>query len=232
MKYRRRSKKINILSLFVKALVTLLIISFAAYLGIKILVNLLYLTSKLLPEKQTPTVERRVLKTSKPSLIVLSLPEATNEAKIKATLFSDNAEKVKVYLNDKLNKTIPIEEENIELEIEGLKKGKNLVYFVASLQEETLKTKEYTIVYDNTPPKLEITAPENFETTESQIEIRGKTEPKVIVKVNLLPVIVSKNGEFYTSLNLEEGENKIVITAQDEAGNTTEKQLTIVKTSQ
>lgn len=87
----------------------------------------------------------------------------------------------------------------------------------------------YTFKIDITPPILEITSPlSNIEVLEKVIEIKGKTEPGITVKIKEISVISDQQtGDFKISYTLNEGENKIEVKAIDKAGNETVKTLII-----
>jgi flagellar hook assembly protein FlgD len=80
------------------------------------------------------------------------------------------------------------------------------------------------VTVDNTPPPLVLA---NFPATQTiksdKIEIQGSTAPDAIVHINNEPstVPVSSNGVFNVTRQLKEGDNTLVITAADAAGNTT-----------
>lgn len=87
----------------------------------------------------------------------------------------------------------------------------------------------YTFKVDITPPSLEITTPlSGTEVLEKIIEIKGKTEPGINVKIKDTVVTSDQQtGEFKISFTLDEGSNDILITAIDKAGNETSKKITI-----
>ncbi|MDI6861715.1 MAG: stalk domain-containing protein [Caldisericia bacterium] len=87
----------------------------------------------------------------------------------------------------------------------------------------------YTFKIDITPPQLEIISPlSNTEVLEKIIEIKGKTEPGITVKVkDISTQSDQQTGEFKISYSLEDGLNKIEVKAIDRAGNETVKVLTI-----
>ncbi|MBC7194684.1 MAG: hypothetical protein H5U37_03420 [Caldisericia bacterium] len=87
----------------------------------------------------------------------------------------------------------------------------------------------YTFKVDITPPQLEISTPQdNIEVLEKIIEIKGKTEPGITVKIKDVSVVSDQQtGDFKISYSLEEGTNKLEIKAIDKAGNETIKILTI-----
>ncbi len=87
----------------------------------------------------------------------------------------------------------------------------------------------YTFKVDITPPNLEILFPQsNIEVLEKIIEIKGKTEPGITVKVKDISVISDQqSGDFKISYSLVEGINQLEIKAIDKAGNETMKTLII-----
>ena len=88
----------------------------------------------------------------------------------------------------------------------------------------------YTFKVDITPPSLEILSPlSGTEVLEKIIEIKGKTEPNISVKVkDTLVTTDEQTGEFKISYTLNEGTNDILVTAIDKAGNETSKKITIL----
>ncbi len=90
------------------------------------------------------------------------------------------------------------------------------------------KTSDYNVFYSDDKPKLEITEPQdNSKTSKSEITIIGSTDNDITVRTNNLPVIVDATGKFRTTLRLKEGENKIEISAVDDAGNNETKTITV-----
>lgn len=69
------------------------------------------------------------------------------------------------------------------------------------------------------PPLIKVYSPSfSQETTKERIEIKGKTDPEALLKINHLPVVVSLNGEFSFWVDLFPGENKILIEAENKQG--------------
>lgn len=60
-----------------------------------------------------------------------------------------------------------------------------------------------------------------------QFTVKGKTSAFAIVSVNDSELKADASGNFSTLLTLDEGENTIVIVANDSAGNYAEKELTV-----
>lgn len=75
---------------------------------------------------------------------------------------------------------------------------------------------------------LKITTPINGATvTTATIAARGATSPGAEVFVNEAQTIADQRGNFSAPLTLDEGENTIVIFANDADGNFTETELTV-----
>jgi hypothetical protein len=75
---------------------------------------------------------------------------------------------------------------------------------------------------------LEIISPENnVKVSTSNITITGKAKPNAEVFVDDMELIADSQGNFSLNYQLEEGENEIVIVANDDLGNYAEKDLVI-----
>lgn len=75
---------------------------------------------------------------------------------------------------------------------------------------------------------LAITQPINgAQFTTARIIVSGKTAPRAEVFVNDLELSANSTGNFSTSLTLDEGENTILVVANDEQGNSNEKEITV-----
>jgi len=161
---------------------------------------------------------------------LLSVLEATNSAQLPISGFTEPGARVKIKLNDEEIETRADADGKFSIGKLMLRKGENRITAVAideaNNQSET--SEENIIVYDDQPPDLEIEAPKGGEIVEEgNIEIKGKTEPKARVLVNDYIVVVDESGKFSTKILLKEGGNRIVVTAQDKAGNKTEKEITL-----
>jgi len=96
------------------------------------------------------------------------------------------------------------------------------------------KTQDYTITYDNKPPALTIASPSDgsqfFGSTQRQVTIKGTTDPNDQVTINDRIVAVDDNGNYQYTLSLSDGDNKFAVKATDQAGNNTEKDITLTFT--
>lgn len=97
------------------------------------------------------------------------------------------------------------------------------------------KTQDFTITFDNKPPELNITSPNDgaqfLGSKQRQATIQGTSEANVQITINDRIVAVDDNGNFQYTTTLNDGENKFAIKATDQAGNSTEKGLTLNFTS-
>lgn len=75
---------------------------------------------------------------------------------------------------------------------------------------------------------LQITQPTNGQVLSAvTVNVTGKTVANAEVSVNDKDVKADATGNFSTTVNLEEGDNPIMVTAFDADGNTSEQELTV-----
>lgn len=165
------------------------------------------------------------------TLYIDSIPTATNSARIIVSGSASNYDTIEYYINDDKVKTITVSNiPSFSNEIGDLKKGVNNVYIkaIAKSAKKEKDSEVFNVVYSDEKPKLEIKEPsETSKTSKSEISVIGETDKDIEIKINQSPVIVDATGKFQTSVRLKEGENKIEITAIDQAGNTEKKTLTV-----
>lgn len=114
--------------------------------------------------------------------------------------------------------------------------GNNAIPTIAQEPEETVETgatptEEKNTVVTSGSISLAISSPvNNITVTSSSLVVRGKTAPKSEVFVNDAETKADTNGNFSVTLTLDEGENYILVVANDANGNFSEKELTITYT--
>ncbi|MDO8638445.1 MAG: hypothetical protein Q7R43_02635 [Candidatus Daviesbacteria bacterium] len=154
--------------------------------------------------------------------------QATNSAQIDIKGYATASSKVELYLDDELKDTISVGEDgtftfkNISLSL-----GINNIYGKTIDEKDTasLPSKNIQLIYDNTKPNLSVNEPEDGKVVtggDKNVKISGKTSGGIQVIINGAPVIIDKDGNFSTTLSLNEGDNNFTISASDTAGNYTE----------
>lgn len=75
---------------------------------------------------------------------------------------------------------------------------------------------------------VSVSSPVNGATVStSPVTVKGKTQPKAEVYVNDVSTVADAAGSFMVQLPLDEGENPIIVVANDADGNMAETELTI-----
>lgn len=78
---------------------------------------------------------------------------------------------------------------------------------------------------------LNVASPQDGATvSDANISVSGKTLPGADVFVNETELTADANGNFSTQLTLDEGENTISVSANDNSGNSAEQELTVTYT--
>ena len=97
--------------------------------------------------------------------------------------------------------------------------------------EETVSSSTVPTIAPSTKITLSISSPANGATvTKSSLTVRGRTAANAEVFVNELETRADAGGNFSASLTLEEGENYIIVMANDAMGNVAEAELTVTYT--
>jgi hypothetical protein len=215
-------------TIFFYVVILFLVLYFIFTFGIKILLNTSSFISGLFPQPSTKPLSKT--ENSFSSIDISSIPQATNSAKIIISGSVLNFDTLIFYLNSKKVKEIESTADIFNEEIGDLEKGENDVYVKAESKDNKTEknTITYKVFYKSEKPKLEISEPSDGSTTNNQeVKIKGSTDKETYVHINDLPVVVDANGNFETSIRLKDGENQIMATAQDIAGNIETKSLKV-----
>lgn len=160
-----------------------------------------------------------------------SLPQATSSANIVISGLSSKNQTIKLYINNSLIDETKTDDKGIFLFKETIIPGENTIKAKAIAgDKESDFSGSIIIAFKSTPPSLNISSPSNnqsFSKDQNTAEVKGTTDPDVRVTVNGLWAITDSSGKFSYSLPLENGENKIKISAADLAGNKTEKEIKV-----
>lgn len=224
---RVREKKMKN-TIFLYVIILFFVLYFIFTYGIKILLNTSSFISGVFPQPSVKPLSKT--EDSFNSIDIISIPEATNSAKIMVTGSLLNFDILEFYINSKKIKEVESSSDIFNEEIGDLEKGENSIYVKAISKDSKLQksTITYKVYYNSDKPKLEIFEPADNSTTSNQeIKISGNTDKEIYIHINDLPVVVGVNGNFETIVRLKDGENMIVIVAQDVAGNSETKSLKV-----
>ncbi len=162
-----------------------------------------------------------IYKTPTLTLIIDPIPSFVNTPIIKIKGSTDKG--AIVYVND----------EEIDVNSEGkfeipytLIEGLNTIV-IRSEKGTLTRTRRISVTLDTTPPKLQVTIPENV--LERIFEVKGTTEVGATVTINDEPVLVNPDGSFSYVLTIPVGEKelRVIVKAQDKAGNTSTVSKTV-----
>lgn len=210
-------------------LVLILIIVFVSTIGLRLLLNTsVYVAQLLNRERQAKTSSSEDL-TYLASPQIYDIPTATNSALAAISGFAPSGNNLSVFVNGQKQKEVVSKDDSFETEI-NLKEEENSVFVELENAKtgEKRKSRTYKILYKSEKPMLEVISPtDGFETNELEIEVVGKTEKEVFVRINDLPVVVDSEGNFSYSVKLIEGENKITVEAIDIAGNVERREVIV-----
>jgi len=181
----------------------------------------------------TTTNNKNIRNDSKISLIsepILEMPNATNEAILIINGKANPDTLIELYNNKEKQLSTNADYEGA-FSFEFVLNSRNNQFFVKSTDKYSNKTKEskiYDLTFIEEPPRLELKSPENgSKVYDSQVTIEGLTDKEVFIKINGMPVVTKADGTFSYPFSLNKGDNEIVITAEDVAGNIMEQKITL-----
>ena len=160
---------------------------------------------------------------------VLNIPyEATNTAFIKINGYSQPGSEVEIYLDDDLKTTVEVLAGNFTSEEIPLSVGTNNIWgkTVDEQGNRSLASKTIRIIYSNEKPKLDLKEPQDNQiiTGDKKVTVSGSVDAdkEITVTVNGIRLIVNTTGNFSQKIDLNEGDNNLVIIAADSLGNSTQ----------
>lgn len=161
-----------------------------------------------------------------------TFPEFTNNTRVTISGNSEAGVTVKVAFNGKEQETLTDKDGNFSFDF-PLNSDKNTFSAIAidAAGNMSQRTKEYNITFDNKAPDLTIDKPSDgsqfFGSKQRQVSIEGSTEMGVELSINDRVVLVEDDGKFQFSTSLNDGANVFNIKSVDQAGNSTDKTLTL-----
>lgn len=232
--YRKSSpshKQLHFRNQMIGLVVGILVLGiYIAVFGLNSVINFSVWVGNLVSGNKTQTVEKKD-DDFFGTIFVDALPPATNSAELAISGSSSNFDTLKFRINGKVVKTTKVlDQDTFSETIGNLKPGENTVMVIAESKKDK-KEKEsdtFTVLYKNTPPKLELAEPTNESTVNKQETMfKGDTDPGVTVEIDGAPVTVTTSGHFESNVHLKEGDNTIVVLATDNAGNESKQELKI-----
>lgn len=111
-----------------------------------------------------------------------------------------------------------------------LNEGTNTISFVVIDVAGNRAYRGVKVIRDTIPPEIEIEYPAPWITVHTKvIEVRGKTEPGVELKVNGEKILVREDGKFVGEVKLKRsGTNALEFVVRDKAGNVTRKSVAVI----
>lgn len=159
------------------------------------------------------------------------LPSYTKEQVLTVSGAAEAGSSMKFYKNEEVIKETVIDDTSTySFEVE-LDKGENI--FTATTKDqagnESEKAPVVRVIYNDEEPKLEVSYPIDGTIIEEKkaIVIKGATSPGNKVTINDRVAIVEDDGSFSMNFNLDAGENRLVFTAEDQAGNFVEREFRV-----
>lgn len=161
------------------------------------------------------------------------IPDATPSARINISGRTDyQSGEIELFVNNAPADTTQInEDQTFNFEHVKLREGTNSLRarLIINNKKSDFSSEEF-ITYSKGQPKLEVSFPQDkseFHKADKQVTIKGLTDQENSISVNGFTAIVDSGGNFSYDLNLENGENKITITATAPSGQTTVKEITV-----
>ena len=209
---------------------TISFLLFLIFLGIPVLIKMAIFLGEIRSSSQPVTTED-ILPPAPP--VLSPLPQATNSAQLTLKGYAEPGVAVELFLNGSSEGKLVAEKNGAFSSTKiSLTSGRNeiLAKAIDSAGNASQTSAKIVIYYDLSPPKLAISEPPDqadFYGDENQIKLSGLTEEEAAIMVNGRLVVVNQDGSFETNLILEDGENVVKIAATDQAGNQTEKQISV-----
>lgn len=207
-----------------------IIFSLIIIFGMQFIINL-----SLGLEKITGNNNPQTTTSTSPSYIspphINPMSPATNSAHIIVSGVADKDQTINLYVNGKLSdKTKTKDDKSFSFKDITLDQGQNDIKAKAVGQNnnESDYSQNIQVTYSSEAPKLDVNTPQDGQTYgSSPITVSGTTEPNNRVTVNDFWAIVDDSGKFSYMLPLQKGENTLIITSINEAGNKITKQIKV-----
>ncbi len=215
----RKQKK----RLFIGVAGSIAVLVFLGVFGLKIIVGLSLLIDNLRgsPPAAQPTQSVILPPTLDPA------PIATKSAGFRVSGIGQEGFTIILYVNDKEFKRTSVEKNGtFSVALPDLKDGQNTISAKLADDKGNLSdlSNILSVLIKNIPPILELQTPSDNSTLNGDsnlLTVEGKAEDDTSVNVNGRVVVIRTDNTFSYLYPLNEGDNKLEITATDLAGNST-----------
>lgn len=159
-------------------------------------------------------------------------PAFTNQQTASISGASEPGATVKLDFNGSTQEILVDKDGNFSFNLQ-LNSGDNTFSAIAAdpSGNQSQKSKDGKITFDNKPPDLTVSSPTDgsnfFGSNQRQITIQGTTEVGCQIIINDRIVSVDDNGNFQYTTTLNDGASTFAIKSTDQAGNTTQKDITL-----
>lgn len=225
---QKNDKRSTILYILLSLVILLLLFKY----GISNVSKLIGFVGDFKNASKTPEQED---KTPPPPPSLENIPKATKEKTLEISGSTESGVKVIFNLNDQKAEVLANSDGRFIFNI-TLLNGENTISAIAKDKagNESVQSTVKKVIFDNTPPELEITTPTDgtsyFGSKQKQLTISGKTSEGSKVQINGRWVITNSDGSFNYVYVFVDGNNELIITSEDEAGNKTEKLIVVTFT--
>lgn len=181
--------------------------------------------------KNSGTVTKSVSENALLAPPVLNIPyEATNSATISIRGYTMANTSVEIYLNDELKSTIKSTSDgSFVSDPVTLDLGKNSISgkTIDTSGNKSYGSKPIIITFSNEKPILELNNPQDnliIKGGDKMVTVNGKTnsDEEITITINGNRAIVDSEGNFSKTIDLNDGDNNIIVTATDATGNSTQ----------
>lgn len=214
----RKSRRNLIFSILVGILVLYFLFSW----GLPTLIGALSFFNNLKPHSQKEQIAEAIPPP------VLNIPfESTSSSTLKISGFSTPSSRVEIYFDDGLATTAETLSDGAFItNAVSLALGTNNIYGQTILDgKKSLSSKVIRLIYSNEKPKINIIEPgdnQEIKGGEKKVKVSGTIEGAATLFVNSSSVQILPDGNFSTEISLNDGENKILVSAASQAGNTSQ----------
>lgn len=181
--------------------------------------------------KPSPPVKSSITESASLAPPVLNIPyEATSTASIAVRGYAVPKSSVEIYVDDDLKTTTRVNDDGSFIsDPVTLGLGTNNISgkTVDEKGNKSFSSKPIQILYDNEKPKLDLKEPQDNQKIkggDKKVTVSGTTnsDKEITITANGIRLIVNSDGIFSQILDINEGENNIVVVATDTANNTTQ----------